>query len=266
MPFHQRSFTVALTLIASFLVLRDRIFELFGSAPCGPVSGQPASRQRIPSGANLLDAAFVQPAGHPAQAALLICHGIGETVGRWLPVQQLLAAHGVCSLVFDYSGYGRSTGTIGYTQCELDAIAAFGQLESLAPHLPVSILGFSLGTGIAAAIMDRIQPAHLILGASFTSFRAASRESGIPGFLAPLVPPIWDAREALRNCAVPLLVLHGEKDGLFPVSMAREVAACCPSPAELVVVPGVAHNQPFRRPELSYWGHVLTCLIPSSPA
>jgi len=266
MPLYTHSFTVALSVIVRFLVARDRILGCLGIGPRGDFSGQPVSCQAIPSAPNLLDAVYVQPARGLAQSALLICHGIGETVGRWMPVQQLLAAHGVSSLVFDYSGYGRSTGVISSTQCELDAIAAFRHLQTLAPELPVSILGFSLGTGIAAAIISRVLPAHLILGASFTSFRAASRAAGIPALLAPLVPPIWDARESLRNSTIPLLVLHGEQDGLFPVQMAREVAAKCPAPTQLVIVPNVGHNQPFHRPQLSYWSHVLTRLIPVSQA
>ena len=84
--------------------------------------------------------AFMQSMLHLPQrhrkAALLICHGIGEIVEYWFPVQQLLAANGVASLVFDYSGYGRSSGSIDWSQCELDAIDAFEYLKSIAPSTP----------------------------------------------------------------------------------------------------------------------------------
>jgi hypothetical protein len=76
------------------------------------------------------------------RAVVLVCHGIGETVGHWVPVQELLAANGAASLVFDYSGYGRSTGRIEAAQCERDAIAAFEFLEKLAPGAPIAVLGF----------------------------------------------------------------------------------------------------------------------------
>ena len=70
---------------------------------------------------------------------------------QWFGVQQLRAAHGVASLVFDYSGFGKSTGKPHWEQFELDAIAAFAALEKPAPGLPVSVLGFSLGTGVTTA-------------------------------------------------------------------------------------------------------------------
>jgi pimeloyl-ACP methyl ester carboxylesterase len=177
-----------------------------------------------------------------------------------------LAANGVATLVFDYSGYGRSTGSIDWTQCELDAAAAFQHLQRIAPQIPVSILGFSLGSGIAAAIIDRIQPANLILGEAFTSFREAARCAHVPAALASHVPPIWDARQSLRGCTAPVLIVHGENDGLFPVQMARDLLACCPGPAELVLIPGFGHNQPFRRPTLAYWGPIVTRLLPRTPA
>lgn len=223
-----------------------------------------ASQHSIPSGNNVIDAVLVEPAASSALASVLICHGIGENVQRWFPVQRLLAANGVASLVFDYSGYGRSTGSVDWTQCDLDTLSAFQYLQKLAPHLPISILGFSLGSGPAAAIAHRVAAHRLVLCAAFTSFRAAVCATGLPSRLSFLAPPIWSARESLRSCALPVLVVHGEKDRLFPVQMARDLVALCPGPAELLVVPGLAHNQPFRKPNLSYWGLIISRIIPES--
>jgi hypothetical protein len=69
-----------------------------------------STRLAIRSGKNLLEAVLVKPVSQPARASVLICHGIGETVQHWFAVQEMLAATGVASLVFDYSGYGRSSG------------------------------------------------------------------------------------------------------------------------------------------------------------
>jgi hypothetical protein len=66
-------------------------------------------RTTFPSGNNVIDAKLVQPVGE-AKGAVLICHGIGETVWHWKSVQRLLAQNGVASLLFNYSGWGRSTG------------------------------------------------------------------------------------------------------------------------------------------------------------
>ena len=257
MSFHDHSFTVALTSVSRVLILRDRIFGWVGSGR-RDTPGLSTERLTIPSGRNLLVAVFVAPAANPAQAALLLCHGIGETVEHWFPVQQLLAANGVASLLFDYSGYGRSTGRPNSTQFDLDALSAFQTLRRLTHPLPSALLGFSLGSGPAAAIVNTAAPDRLVLCAAFTSFRDAVRAIGIPAGLARLVPPFWSARQALRDCRVPVLVVHGEKDRIFPVKMARDLVSCCPGPAELLIIPNVAHNQPFRKPDLSYWGPIIS--------
>jgi pimeloyl-ACP methyl ester carboxylesterase len=114
---------------------------------------------------------------------------------------------------------------------------------------------------VAAAIISKVPASGLVLCAAFTSLRKGALSIGFPKGLAFLAPPIWDAEEALRMCPVPVLVVHGEKDRLFPVRMARELIGFCGSQSELVILPKVAHNQPFRRPDLSYWGLIVSWLV-----
>lgn len=254
---HRVSFAFAITCISGFLILRDRAFgwSRKGRRPAG--IHERASRLSITSAANTLAAVFVEPASGPATAALLLCHGIGETVEQWFGVQQLLAAHGVASLVFDYSGYGRSTGRPDWDQFELDAIAAFAVLEKLASPLRLTVLGFSLGSGVATATINKLGAHRLILCEAFTSFRGAATAGWVPKPLAHLVPPIWHAQQPLSICKLPVLVVHGERDRLFPIAMGRDLAAFCSPKAEVVLVPGTSHNQPFRKPHLSYWGPII---------
>jgi hypothetical protein len=257
---HRVSFSLAIAWTSRFLILRDRAL---GWTKCGRVPAgihERASHHAIPGADHFLDAVFVEPARAPARGAVLLCHGIGETVEQWFGVQQLLAANGVASLVFDYSGYGKSGGRPDWEQFELDAVAAFGALEDLAPSLPISVLGFSLGSGVATATIDRLAAHRLILCEAFTSFRHAAVSVRIPRPLARLVPPIWHAQLRLAECKLPVLIVHGEKDRLFPIAMAHELAGWCEPPAEVVLVPKTTHNQPFRKPQLSYWGPIVEWL------
>jgi len=260
------SFTVAVTAASRIMILRDRLLRRVSTRRLSDAPGQSVSRHSISSGRELLDAAFVMPAGESPRAALLICHGIGETIDHWLAVQHLLAEQGIASLVFDYAGYGRSTGTVRWEQCEVDAVAAFELLRSLAPALQPSVLGFSMGSGIAAAIMDRISPKHLVLCAAFTSFQAATCAVGLPKRLAFVAPPIWNTSECLRRCPSPPLIIHGGGDRLFPQQMALDLAARCQPSAEFVIVANQRHNEPFRRPHLSYWGNIIRRLTPDHQA
>lgn len=257
---HRPSFAITLWCASRFIHLRDR---LLGRIPAQPAEAPhlSVSHHSIPSGNSVLDAVYVEPVEHPARASVLICHGIGEVAPQWFPIQQIFAEAGIASLVFDYSGYGCSTGRIHWSQLEQDAVSAFHLLERLAPAGPISLLGFSLGTGIIPAIVNQVKADRLVLCAGFTSFRAATRAVGVPAFLSPLVPPIWNAEDSLPNCRLPVLVVHSTADRLFPAQMAREVVSWCGGNAELLLMPGLSHNEPFYKPTLSYWGPIRSFLI-----
>lgn len=266
LPSQDLVFTASVTAISRALMLRDRVLGRMRRIRVAASHPARIDHFSVACGNRGLDAVFVQPSGLAAQAALLICHGIGEIVDHWIAAQTLLARHGVASLVFDYSGYGRSPGPVDWRSCEEDAVAAFRFLQSLTPALPVSILGFSMGSGIAAAVAGRIPAENLFLCSAFTSYRDAACVLGLPRAFAAALPPIWDGAASLRRCTLPVLVVHCEQDRAFPVWMATRLASLCEPRADLVIVPDHAHNQAFYRPSLAYWNHILARLIPQQAA
>jgi hypothetical protein len=42
--------------------------------------------------------------------------------------------------------------------------------------------------------------------------------------------------------------------------MAEKLASVCGPNAKLAIVPEVGHNRPFRKPELNFWGPVISFL------
>ncbi|HEY1576881.1 MAG TPA: alpha/beta fold hydrolase [Terracidiphilus sp.] len=261
---HRFAFTTALTIASRLVQMRDR---LSGRVPqsrpeCPGIS---VTQHAIRSGKNTVDAVYVEPADIPPQSAILICHGIGEIVPQWFPIQRIFAESGIASLVFDYSGYGLSSGRPDWLQLEQDAISSFQLLQNVAPGLPITLLGFSLGTGIAPAILNRVTPDRLILCAGYTSFRRAARAAWIPSFMSFLVPPIWSAKEALCACDLPILVVQGTRDRLFRMDMAQDLVACCGSRAELLTLPARSHNEPFYNPQPHYWGPIVNWVLQPKP-
>jgi hypothetical protein len=43
--------------------------------------------------------------------------------------------------------------------------------------------------------------------------------------------------------------------------MGRDLLSCCGSQAELLVLPARSHNAPFYRPEMAYWGPIISWLL-----
>jgi alpha-beta hydrolase superfamily lysophospholipase len=190
---------------------------------------------------------------------ILLCHGIGETVEHWSAVQALLHELGVGSMVFNYSGYGRSSGVVRAEHCDEDFVAAYAELRRrVGPETRVFVLGFSLGSGIAASGVRELtpRPAGLIVCEAYTSFREAVCELGFPRWVALGFPDVWNTVAAAPLAGVPVLVVHSDADRLFPVAMARRIADACGERGELLVVNGWGHAEPYKRPTDKYWGPI----------
>jgi uncharacterized protein len=197
-----------------------------------------------------LSAVYVS-AGNDAPA-ILICHGIGELVEYWGRVQDVLKGMGVSSLVFNYSGYGASSGTITAAHCEEDVIAAYRALLDRG-HRSIVLLGFSLGTGISCAAASRFDVDGLILCEGFSTFREAAMAIGCPQWLTRTVPDVWDTVVRVCELSVPVLVVHSDADELFPMTMAKRIAEACGLRGELIVVDGLSHDAPIYTATPIYW-------------
>ncbi len=205
-----------------------------------------------------MDAAWVVP--EEPWAALLICHGIGETVEHWPRAQALLAEQGIASLVFNYSGFGRSTGRVSPEHCERDALAAYAWLRERLPAVPVTLLGFSLGTGVATAVCSQLEVRGLILCEGYTSLRAAVKSLGLP---QSWIVDVWRSAETLTGCRVPLLVVHGKRDRLFPVAMGKALAEA--GSGELAVIEEMGHPDLHAKARPEDWQIIVDWIQRNQP-
>jgi fermentation-respiration switch protein FrsA (DUF1100 family) len=180
----------------------------------------------------------------PASGHILFCHGNGGNVGDRLIDAQLLAGGGFNVLLFDYRGYGRSTGRPDEEGTYRDALAANDALRSQPECDPDGIvyLGESLGGAIALELALRAPPGGLILQSTFTSLRAVARFH-YPFIPSGLVPDAYPSIGRIPSLSAPLLVLHGDRDEVVPLSQGRELFEAAPEPKRMHVFPGLGHTE-----------------------
>lgn len=156
--------------------------------------------------------------------AVLYCHGNGGNIGGRLPVLAGLRELGVAVLIFDYRGYGESSGRATVAGTRLDVQAAWRHLVDARGYEPRQIIlwGRSLGGAVAIdqaarATAAGTPPAALVVESSFTS----TVELG--GELYPMLPVAWFAgkidypsRERIAEVAAPILLAHSPEDELIP--------------------------------------------------
>jgi pimeloyl-ACP methyl ester carboxylesterase len=233
--------SLILTVTSRMLLRSDRMNGIMEQM----LSAFTFARERlvIPSGKRRLSAVYVS-AGDETPA-VLICHGIGELVEYWGKVQGLLKGMGV-------SGYGTSTGHLSTSHCEEDTAAACRELAERG-HRSIVLLGFSLGSGVGGAVASRVDVDGLVLCEGFSTLREAGIAMGFPRWLTRVVPDVWDTVRRVSALEMPVLVVHSDVDGLFPLSMATRVAEACGPRGTLIVIKGVSHNAPIFSPTEDYW-------------
>ena len=181
--------------------------------------------------------------GGPARAHVLLCHGNAGNVGDRVLHAALLAGQGLEVLLFDYRGYGRSTGRPHEEGLDHDARAALAAATARRGVDPSRIfyLGESLGGAVALALALERPPRGLVLQSTFTGIRDMARlhYAFVPPFLVP------DAYPSLRRIAAlraPLLVVHGDRDEIVPFSHGQRLFAAAPEPKRWHPVANAGHN------------------------
>ena len=192
-----------------------------------------------------------------ARRVVLVCNGnagnVSHRLGRALEMQRRL---GVSVLLFDYRGYGRSEGSPDEEGTYRDARAAYRYATEAkgVPPGALVLFGESLGAAVAVQLALERPAGALILESAFTSIPDMAR-AAYP-FLPPVGPLIRTRYETLAKVpklALPLLVLHGERDEIVPLAQGRRVYEAAGGPKRFFPIPGAGHNDTYVVGGDAYW-------------
>jgi uncharacterized protein len=181
----------------------------------------------------------------PATASVLVFNGNAGNLAYRAGLATGLRARGMNVLLFDYRGYGESTGTPTEEGLAADSRAARAWLQEQpeARHTPLVYFGESLGAAVAVELAAAMPPAGLVLRSPFTSMTDIGR------LHYPLLPVRWLLRDRypsidrIAGIRVPLLVIAGDRDRVIPIENTRRLYdAAGSTKKELVVVTGADHN------------------------
>jgi uncharacterized protein len=184
----------------------------------------------------------------PARVHVLLCHGNAGNVGDRVMHAALLCARGMDVLLFDYRGFGRSSGRPSELGTYRDAHSARAALLARPDVDPdrVVYLGESLGGAVTLALALEHPPAGLVLMSTFTGVRDMARRH-YPILPPALVPDAYPSLRRVRDLRAPLLVIHGDRDDIVPLEHGEALFAAAPDPKQLHVIEGVGHNDLVSR-------------------
>jgi fermentation-respiration switch protein FrsA (DUF1100 family) len=184
--------------------------------------------------------AWYKPAD-PGRATVLYFHGNGGTlVGRRDRARRLgLDGRGV--LLVSYRGYSGSTGSPTEEGLRMDARAAYDWLAARVPPTLIVLYGESLGSGVAVRLAADRSVGGLILDAPFTSITDVARTRYWFAPVDGLLLDQYRSIDAIKAVKAPLLVMHGDRDGVVPIGLGERLFAAAPGPKRFVRLPGVDH-------------------------
>lgn len=164
-----------------------------------------------------------------------------------------LAEYGLEAIAHEHPGYGASPGTpsVGSLLAAAERTVDSAAVRAHELGVPLVVVGSSLGTfcavhvaargGAAPADAKRAVVDRLLLRAPPTTLAAAAKARF--GFLPVdlLLRHRFDNSTPAPRVNCPVLVLHGDRDGIVPQALGRELAALLPH-GRFVGVPGAGHN------------------------
>ncbi len=247
------------SLLAAWLFLRwferANVFQPSRSLWSDPsVLGIPFEDVRLTTADGVELSAWFLPAAPESprgDLAVLISHGNGGNISHRLSLCGALAELGLNILLYDYRGYGRSSGRCSEHGTYLDAEAALNWLNTRGFNdSAVLAYGESLGGGVAAELARRRPNLRaLVLQSTFTSIPDIGEEL-FPFLPVRMVGVIrYDTRAKLPEIRVPILILHSRDDTLIRFHHAERNFEAANPPKWLREIRGDHNEQPGSDPE-----------------
>lgn len=172
--------------------------------------------------------------------ALVYFGGNAEDVSRNLPdFAAAFPTHAIYLL--HYRGYGGSAGEPTEAGLAKDALALFDLVHKA--HGRVTVIGRSLGSGLAVRVASQRNVARLVLVTPYDSLQDIAAD------LYPWMPVRWlliDKYESWRyapKVSAPTLLMEAEHDEVIPRASTRKLLGRFrQGVARLEVIPGAGHN------------------------
>ena len=234
----------AATALVAFLSQRALIYPAPDRSVVPSAQGATLHRFETALGQGVYALHAPAPPGAPT---IVHFHGNGETLADQGALIGALRARGVGVFAVEYPGYGLQRAETAKESSLYEA--AEGALDFLEQKLGVArqqivLLGQSLGSGVAVEMAARGRGGRLILISPFTSLVDVARRS------FPFLPVRWmmldryDTWSKAPGVTLPVLVIHGERDGVVPSSMGHRLLERF-ADARGTFIPEAGHNDLF---------------------
>lgn len=191
--------------------------------------------------ADTLNALWFKP-DSVSKGLIVYFHGNRGNLQRWGRYAKDLTSLGYEVVMIDYRGYGKSTGKPSEEVLYRDARVVYDWCVARGLHGRLILYGRSLGSAVASHLAGEVNHDLLILETPFDELRGVMRP-----YLGPLVAlmPLrhtFSNAEHIRTAKSRVVIFHGTRDNVVPLSSAERLKPLLTTPADFVIVEGAAHR------------------------
>jgi len=179
---------------------------------------------------------------------MLWCHGNAGNISHRAHNIAHLVPWGISVFIFDYRGFGTSTGAITEDGLYEDAASAYRYLieERGIPARRIAVFGRSLGGPVAVDLASRVNPPCLVLESTFPNLKDAVG-SIYPGMgLDRMLTMRFAADEKISQVGCPVMFLHGDMDDIIDIDLGRSLFDSAAEPKTFYIIPGALHNDTYE--------------------
>ncbi|RXM49852.1 MULTISPECIES: alpha/beta hydrolase [unclassified Chryseobacterium] len=177
-----------------------------------------------------------------SKGVIFYLHGNGGSIKDWGEVAQLYKSMNYDTFILDYRGYGKSQDEINSKeQLFSDIESAYKELLKRYPEDRIIILGYSVGTGLAAKLASAHHAKMLILQAPYYSMKDEMNQkfSFLPKFLLKYN---FETNEYLKTVTSPVIIFHGDKDEVIHYKASLKLKNNFKKGDSLIVLKNQYHN------------------------
>lgn len=195
------------------------------------------------------------------KAVILFFHGNAQNISSHFMSLYWITPYNIDFLIFDYPGYGGSSGEPSPQNTVAAGHAAFEWLRINFPQIPVAVYGQSLGGIVALKAMTEIpsksKPCLITVESSFSSYQKIARDvlsrSWFTWMFQPFAYIVISDRFAPHKSLqalspTPLIVIHGDKDNIIDIQHGQEIFSQAVEPKEFWLVRDGQHIDAFSGP------------------
>jgi pimeloyl-ACP methyl ester carboxylesterase len=208
--------------------------------PTPAVAAPGAERISLNSGREVLRIWQIGNGTSRREHAIIYFGGNAEDVAQNIPLFKRIFAHSPVYLV-NYRGYGGSTGSPSEAALFADALTVFDYVHT--QHSEVSVIGRSLGSGVAVYLASMREIKKMVLVTPYDSIVNVARRH-FPMFpVGLLLKDRFESNSRIVALRIPILVILAENDGVIPRANSDALIALLPtSQSNVAIVPGTDHN------------------------